>query len=138
MKKIIFLLLFSLLSLYAHQCTEYELDKAEYFANRAAEQIVSNRFDGGQGIYAKVNSCDYNSYSHQYTLRVEIHWNGEIFASNHYECDGVLRVNDDGLNPSFTIEWMNSKLQSYVSDRNLFRFVVGSVIVLGALSQQQN
>jgi hypothetical protein len=128
------LLLMSII--YASPCSDYQMDKASYYAKKAANQIVNDKYDGGNDIYSVVSKCSYNNFSNEFSLKIEIHWNGAVFESNQYECDGVLNFDDNGKNPQFSVTYQNDELQLYLSRRNMFAVGVGTLIYLDSLNNQ--
>jgi hypothetical protein len=79
-----------------------------------------------------INRCNFNSYSKKFKLEIEVHWNGSIFSSNHYEIDGKLIMKSDGSQSSFSETYANGN----VDDLRMWAFIGGSVIVLGVLANE--
>lgn len=115
-------------TLWARSCSSNDYDKAEYFSEQAAKEIV-DKYGGGQDIRSELRSCKYNSYSKEFKTTINIYWNGSIFSSNNYNVDGVLKFRSDGTLISFAKSYENSA----VKDLN---FLIGSVVVFATLANE--
>ena len=126
-------LLFSMVScLNASVCNDYEHDHAEYLAEQAGNDYVQNHMNGGQNIVVTLEKCEYNTYSKQFRVKIDINWDGALISSNHYEVDGILKLNSDGSN-SFSQTWANQEVQNL----SFWTSVAAGAIILNDLSQQQ-
>jgi len=137
MKKFLVLILLSVsLSsfLYASSCDSYKHDKAESFAEHAGQEMV-NQIGGGQNIVVDLEECEYNSYSNQFRLKIDLKFDGAIFSSDHYEVDGILKTNSDGSGASFSQTWANQQFKNLKFWTNVAR---AGIIVLNNLSQQNS
>jgi len=138
-KLLIFIIfLFSIVSfLYASPCNSYQRDKAEYLAEQFGEKFV-NEIGGGQNIVVSLEKCNYNTYSKQFRLKIDITWDGVIFSSNHYEVDGILKLNDDGSNGSFAKTWSNQQFNNLQFWEKLIGGTIAGIIILNNMSEQNN
>lgn len=113
-------------------CTRFEQDRAEHYAQIAAQRIVS-QYGGGNNISAFLESCHFNTYTNQYQTRINVSWNGTVFGSNHYRIRGDLSMNENGGNSRFEQTWNNSSVDN-------LRFLQGlaiGVVALGVLAATQ-
>lgn len=115
----------------ARSCNTYERDKAEYFAEKAGEKLISG-YGGGQDERINIASCEYNSYSEIYKLKIEVYWNGSIFRENNYNVDGVLKLKSDGTDVDFSQTYANQN----VKDLSFFKTIAIGTFALGALSAE--
>lgn len=113
---------------YAAPCDNYQRDKATHFAEIKGREIVNNKYHGGKNIITHVKSCEYNSYSKEYKINVEIYWNGVISGDN-YNSDGIMTMDDSG-NISYNETYRNENLKDYAFNMGL----AGGLLVLGALA----
>ncbi len=116
---------------YARPCNTYERDKAEYFAEKAGKKIISE-YGGGQDERVNITSCEYNSYSKIFKLKMEVYWNGSIFRENKYNVDGVLKLKSDGTDVDFSQTYANQN----VKDLSFFKTIAIGTLALGALSAE--
>lgn len=112
--------------LHARSCSDFEKDKAEYFAEKAGRKIAA-KYEGSKNLRTNLNSCKYNSYSDKYTLDISVYWDGSIFSSNHYNIDGILKLNSDGSNTDFSQTYANENVKD-------LGFMYGAAFALGALA----
>ncbi len=137
MKKLFtFVLLFFVFS-YASPCDSYQRDKAEYFAEQFGEKFV-NEIGGGQNIVVNLEQCEYNTYSKQFRLKIDINWDGAIISSHHYEVDGILKLNDDGSSGSFAKTWTNQQFDDLQFWKKLIGGTIAGIIILNDMSEQDN
>ncbi len=128
---IVRLLLFIGSITYARECNSYERDKAEYYAEKASKELVS-KLGGGKNIRVDVNSCSYNLYSKIFKLNIQIRWSGDIFQSNDYRIDGILKLSTDGSEISFVRTYVNKKVKDLEFYKNMGR----GVILLAAIAKK--
>lgn len=114
---------------YARECNGYERDKAEYHAEKAGEEMVSD-FGGGRNIRVDLSSCSYNSYSKIFKLNVQIHWDGALWESNHYEIDGILKLDSNGNKLSFAKTYANDN----VKDLDFYKNMARGALIFAALA----
>ena len=136
MKKLSLILGFSILmasTIYARECSTYEKDKAEYFAEQAGQQIVDD-IGGAVDLYTKLVDCKFNAYSNRFKLKVEVHFNGQFIRSNHYEVDGILKLNSDGSQVSFAQTWANDNFKKLV----FWEKMAAGVIILSNIANKSN
>ncbi len=113
LKKLSILLSCSIIGLsYGGECSTRERDKAEYFAEKAGEKIIS-KYSGGQDKRTKVTSCEYNSYSEVFKLNIEVYWNGLFNRDNNYNVDGVLKLKKDGTPINFSQTYANQNAKDW-------------------------
>lgn len=117
----------------AASCNSDQRDKAQYFADISGEKIVSE-YGGGQNINTTVNKCEFNSYSNEFRLKVEITWNGVFFSNEYYNSDGVLKISEDGSSSKFSETYANANLREWKSTRSFF----GGVVELGKLANESS
>lgn len=96
----------------ARSCNSDEKDKGEYFSEKAGMRIIS-KYGGGQNKRVKVSDCEFNSYSNEFKIKIEIYWNGAIFSDSSYNVDGILKLRLDGSQVNFVqtlalSRWKNS------------------------------
>jgi len=117
----------------ARKCDNDEWDKAEYFSERAGEQMV-DKYGGGRDIRVNMNSCNYNSYSGIFKTTVGIYWNGSMVRGNKYNIDGEFQMKSDGSKIEFDETYANSA----VDDIRFWGYVAGGVVVLSAIASESN
>ncbi len=128
-------LLFSIASLLnASSCSDYEYDQAEALAEQFGNYFVANDMGGGDNIVVTLDTCEYNTYSKKYKLKIEINWDGAIFSSDHYEVDGILQIKPDATDIYFAKTWVNQE----VKNLNFWKDLAAGVIILNNLAQQQD
>ena len=140
MKKLfkIIVFLFSIVSfLSASPCDNYQKDKAADFAEHFGENFVKGT-GGGQDIRVNIEQCDYNTYSTQFRLKIDIKWDGYLFSSHHYEVDGILKLNDDGSSGSFAKTWVNQRFDDWQFYRKLVGGTIVGIIILNKMSEQND
>lgn len=118
-------------SAYARECSVSERDKAEYFAEKAGNEIIS-KYGGGQDKRTNVSSCSYNSYSKIFSLDISVYWNGSMIRENHYNVDGVLKLNANGTPVNFSQTYANEN----VEDLSLFYSFIEFAVMAEELSAE--
>lgn len=108
-------------------CTINEQDKAEYYAEQAGMEIIE-KYGGGQDERIEMISCSFNTYSQEFKLDIEVYWNGLMFRVNKYNIDGLLKLDYDGSNASFSRTYANQNVQD-------LEVIIGTVIVLDTIGQ---
>jgi len=132
------MLFFSVVSvLNASACNNYQRDKAEYFAEKFGNDFVDG-IGGGQNVVVKLEQCDYNTYSKQFRLRIDIQFDGALISSHHYEVEGILKVNNDGTTGSFAKTWTNQQFDDLQFWEKVATGVIGGIIILNDMSQQND
>ncbi|MDR1486085.1 MAG: hypothetical protein LBT09_14865 [Planctomycetaceae bacterium] len=112
---------------------------AKRYAKEAAKQLydaVTLGF-GGHDFRVEVTDYDFNQYTNEFEIKMEIHFNGLWHPDRHYECDGILTVEEDGTNPVFVTTYINQNWKNLKSKVNTIVFVVGTAIVLNELSKEK-
>ena len=117
----------------ARKCDNDEWDKAEYFSEKAGEQMVA-KYGGGRDIRVNMNSCQYNSYSEIFKTTVGIYWNGSVVRSNNYNIDGQFQMKSDGSQVKFSETYANEA----VKDIRFWGYVAGGVVVLSAIANENS
>ncbi len=122
---------------FASSCSGSDYDKAEYYAIKAGETVVS-KFGGGHNIRVHMESCSYNSYSRNFNVNISIYWDGVVFHSNKYHMNGDVSMDSNGNGAEFKEAYANDQVEELRSFRKWAGGIIGGVIVLGALSNSQN
>ncbi|MEL6579821.1 MAG: hypothetical protein AAFQ14_08715 [Cyanobacteria bacterium J06621_12] len=112
----------------ARACTVAEADKAEYLAGKAGQKII-DQYGGGLDERVDMSSCSFNTYSGEFKVGIEIHWNGAMFRSNYYNVNGYLQMQSDGSQANFSRTYANANVQD-------LEVVIGVVTVLDNLSEE--
>jgi hypothetical protein len=90
----------------------------------------------GEGYRQRdINSWNYNDYKEAYKIDISINWKGENFGG-YYAASGIVRLDDDEV--TWEPTYQNGKLEEYLGWRNAFGIAIGSVAILGALSEVSN
>lgn len=118
---------------FASPCSSSQRDKAYYYAEIAGGKIVDG-YGGGNNVNTRLVECDYNTYSNEFRLRVDITWNGAIDQSNFYNSEGTLKLNSSGQNTNYSETYANSLLQDWKSTMAFW----GTVFELGALAAENS
>lgn len=122
MKKLILLItLLTTVTAYAQNCSSYDQDKMAYLSERYGKQLVRSKYDGGQNIRVSVTSCQYNSYSEQYNVGIDISWNGSI-SGKYYNSMGTMKV--DSSNITYNETYRNKNLSDYAFWRGMAMLTV--------------
>lgn len=124
-----------LLNTHAHarSCNSDEYDKADYFSSKAGMKIIDG-YGGGKNQRIIMRSCDYNSYSQLFKVKVEVYWNGAVFGGNEYNVDGELSLNSSGGLVNFSKTYSNENLKELAFAGG----VVGGAVLLGILLNESN
>lgn len=115
----------------ARSCSSEEYDKADYFAEKVGKKIIES-YGGGNNERVTLKSCEFNSYSAKFKIRVEVYWSGSMFSSNKYNVDGEITMNEDGSGADFSKTYSSDS----VDDLTFTRGLLGGALVLGALAAE--
>jgi len=108
----------------------------DYADRYTAELIVREVYDGGSNVIIDINSYEYNSYSKEYKINIALKWCGRVFTRKcGYSADGIIRVGENGDNLRWESTWHSSDLREYLADVRFLKAAIGTVVVLGAISQ---
>lgn len=116
---------------HARSCSSDEYDKADYFSGKAGLEIIDG-YGGGKNKRVILKSCEYNSYSQLFKLRIEVYWDGLYFGSNDYNIDGELTLSSSGSQVSFSKSYANKNVDNLVFGAG----VAGGAVVLGILMSE--
>ncbi|MFH1060471.1 MAG: hypothetical protein V1797_17545 [Pseudomonadota bacterium] len=120
---------------------EEEKKKNASLANRYAKVAGENLlhkihpFLGGQNLLVNVDKWKYDKYSDEFSINIEMFWDGSIISSNRYNINGVLTCNHAGDKSSFTRTYANSQMRDYEDSRNWLLAVFAGAVILGSLDQ---
>jgi hypothetical protein len=109
--------------------------RAKDFSNACAlnlqEEISPNT---GRDSYGVVKQWVYDEYKDRYEITLEAYWSAKLTMMgserNTCEIDGILTVDANGRNASFTPTYKNSWVKRIESSN---RFINGSAVALGVL-----
>lgn len=98
----------------AGPCTRAEADRADHFARIGAVEAIA-QMGPSRDLRTSILSCDYNTFSNLFRVRVDIRWNGALVRSNTYWSTGELTFNFDGTNRQYAEESASQSLRDYRS-----------------------
>ncbi|GFK94540.1 hypothetical protein NNJEOMEG_02386 [Fundidesulfovibrio magnetotacticus] len=96
-------------------------------AQEAARKIVS-LVGGGRDIHANVLSFTKGPRADSYEIKVDVSFNGAIFAFNHYRFGAVIRI--DAGEMRFTETWAS---QNYTDLKERLRIIIPPLLLLASV-----
>lgn len=117
----------------AGPCTRAEADRADHFARIGAVEAIA-QMGPSRDLRTSILSCDYNTFSNLFRVRVNIQWNGAYIRNNRYWSVGDLTFNFDGTNRRYTED---SASQTMIDYRNSTSWVPVVVWLLDEVARDQ-
>lgn len=117
----------------AGPCTRAEADRADHFARIGAVEAIA-QMGPSRDLRTSILSCDYNTFSNLFRVRVNIQWNGAHIRNNRYWSVGDLTFNFDGTNRRYTED---SASQTMIDYRNRTSWVPVVVWLLDEVARDQ-
>ncbi len=127
----LFALLLMSSAVLASPCSNAQKDKAYYFAEKAGRKIVGE-YGGGNNINTRLVECEYNTYSNEFRLKVDITWNGSVNQNNFYNSEGVLKLSSTGKNTNYSETYANTNLRDWKD----LMFWTKVAIVIGSVAAE--
>ncbi len=94
-----------------------------------------NGVGGGQDFRVSLKRWEYDNYNDEFTIKMEIYFNGDLIRDNHYNVDGVLTCSRNGENAKFARTYSNQKFKELEERLMWVGGIAAGVLVLGALNQ---
>jgi hypothetical protein len=117
---------------FARDCSDYQFDKAEYFAKTAGKKYTS-QYSPIKNVYTKMTSCNFNSYTETFDIGMYVTWQGG-WVGTEYRIDAQLSVDEDGSNAQLESIRGNEALNNY---KTMTGGIVASILILGILSNSE-
>jgi len=112
--------------------------KAVSLASQLGKYIVSESYGGGSNIGVNLTEYEYLESSDALRMKVQIRWNGAISGESGYAAEGeILAIYDNssswsyGKNVKWNPTWQSSKLDDWISQRNMMGLGILGGILLG-------
>lgn len=120
----------------ARSCNSDDRDKAHHFSEIAGKKVV-DEYGGGRNVNVELVQCEFNNYSKEFRLKVEIYWSGSVFDSEKYNSDGIMKISSNGSRSQYSETYANQNLKDWKGLRT-FLGGVNSIMELGALERETN
>jgi TPR repeat protein len=115
---------------------EYQESLARNFARQTGEQVMA-AIGGGRDLRVKVNSWQFDKFTKQFDIELDIYFNGKLNRENNYHLSGVLTIDDKGKSPKFARSYANDKFKSLEQDITILKILGGTVLILHEMNKQE-